>query len=293
MMKSMTAYASNEKSEGFTTVSAEIRSYNSRYLDVILRFPSDLIALEERGKQLVSQWIQRGRVEVKIQLKSESDQAMVFEIDNPRAIAYHDILVRLKESFGIKSEITLEHLISAGGIIKPAEVEKDLEAYWKIIRECLYEALENHDSMRKKEGDFIFLDFEKRLIFIEKGLKNIKDNEKELLPFYQKRLEERIGVLTKGMVDIDPARIAQEAAFLAERSDISEETVRSESHISQFRNVMFSQEPAGRKLNFLLQEINREFNTMGVKAQRAETSHVIVAIKAELEKIREQVQNIE
>lgn len=293
MMKSMTAYASNEKSEGFTTVSAEIRSYNSRYLDVILRFPSDLIALEERGKQLVSQWIQRGRVEVKIQLKSESDQAMVFEIDNPRAIAYHDILVRLKESFGIKSEITLEHLISAGGIIKPAEVEKDLEAYWKIIRECLYEALENHDSMRKKEGDFISLDFEKRLIFIEKGLKNIKDNEKELLPFYQKRLEERIGVLTKGMVDIDPARIAQEAAFLAERSDISEETVRSESHISQFRNVMFSQEPAGRKLNFLLQEINREFNTMGVKAQRAETSHVIVAIKAELEKIREQVQNIE
>lgn len=293
MMKSMTAYASNEKSEGFTTVTAEIRSYNSRYLDVILRFPSDLIALEERVKQLVSQWIQRGRVEVKIQLKSESDQAMVFEIDNPRAIAYHDILVRLKESFGFKSDITLEHLISAGGIIKPAEVEKDLEAYWKIIRECLYEALENHDAMRKKEGDFISLDFEKRLIFIEKGLKNIKDNEKELLPFYRKRLEERIGVLTKGMVDIDPARIAQEAAFLAERSDISEETVRSESHISQFRNVMFSQEPAGRKLNFLLQEINREFNTMGVKAQRAETSHVIVAIKAELEKIREQVQNIE
>lgn len=293
MMKSMTAYASNEKAEGFTTVSAEIRSYNSRYLDVILRFPSDLFALEERVKQLVSQWIQRGRVEVKIQLKSESDQAVVFEIDNPRAIAYHDVLVRLKESFGFKSDITLEHLISAGGIIKPAEVEKDLEAYWEIIRECLYEALENHDAMRKKEGDFISLDFENRLIFIEKGLKNIKDNEKELLPFYQKRLEERIGVLTKGMVDIDPARIAQEAAFLAERSDISEETVRSESHISQFRSVMFSQEPAGRKLNFLLQEINREFNTMGVKAQRAETSHVIVAIKAELEKIREQVQNIE
>jgi uncharacterized protein (TIGR00255 family) len=99
--------------------------------------------------------------------------------------------------------------------------------------------------------------------------------------------------LTKGLVEIDPARIAQEAAFLAERSDISEETVRSESHISQFRNVMFSEEPAGRKLNFLLQEINREFNTMGVKAQRADTSHIIVAIKAELEKIREQVQNVE
>jgi uncharacterized protein (TIGR00255 family) len=293
MMKSMTAYASNEKNEGFVTVSVEIRSYNSRYLDVVLRLPGDLSPLEERVKQLVSEWIQRGRVEVKIQLKSESDQAMAFEIDNPRAVAYHNALVQLKESFGFKSDITLEQLISAGGIIKPAEVEKDLEACWKIIRGCLYEALEQHDIMRKKEGDYISLDFEKRLIFIEEGLKNIKDNEKELLPFYRKRLEERIGALTKGMVDIDPARIAQEAAFLAERSDISEETVRSESHISQFRNVMFSQETAGRKLNFLLQEINREFNTMGVKAQRAETSHVIVAIKAELEKIREQVQNVE
>jgi uncharacterized protein (TIGR00255 family) len=293
MMKSMTAYASNEKSEGLVAVSVEIRSYNSRYLDVVLRFPTELVPLEERVKQLISEWIQRGRVEVKIQLKSESDQAIAFEIDNSRAFAYHDAMVRLKESFGLTSDITLELLVSAGGIIKPAEVQKDLEGYWKLIRKCLALALENHDAMRKKEGDFIVLDFEKRLIFIEEGLKKIKKNEKDLLSFYQKRLEERIGALTKGMVEIDPGRIAQEAAFLAERSDISEETVRSESHISQFRNVMFSEEPAGRKLNFLLQEINREFNTMGVKAQHTETSHIIVAIKAELEKIREQVQNVE
>jgi uncharacterized protein (TIGR00255 family) len=293
MMKSMTAFASAEKSDGSVTVSVEIRSYNSRYLDVVLRFPNDLVQLEERVKQLISEWIQRGRVEVKIQLKSESDQAMAFEIDNPRAVAYYDAMVRLKESFGLKSDITLELLVSSGGIIKPAESQKDLEVYWQVIRECVSSALENHDAMRKKEGDFITLDFEKRLIFIEESLKTIKKNEKDLLPFYQKRLEERIGALTQGMVEIDPARIAQEAAFLAERSDISEETVRSESHISQFRNVMFSEEPAGRKLNFLLQEINREFNTMGVKAQRTDTSHIIVAIKAELEKIREQVQNVE
>jgi uncharacterized protein (TIGR00255 family) len=293
MMKSMTAFASTEKSDGSVTVSVEIRSYNSRYLDVVLRFPNDLVPLEERVKQLIPEWIQRGRVEVKIQLKSESDQAMAFEIDNPRAVAYYDAMVRLKESFGLKSDITLDLLVSSGGIIKPAEVQKDLEAYWQLIRECVSSALESHDAMRKKEGDFITLDFEKRLIFIEESLKTIKKNEKDLLPFYQKRLEERIGTLTKGMVEIDPVRIAQEAAFLAERSDISEETVRSDSHISQFRNVMFSEEPAGRKLNFLLQEINREFNTMGVKAQRTDTSHVIVAIKAELEKIREQVQNVE
>lgn len=293
MMKSMTAYACSEKSRDLIVVSTEIRSYNSRYLDVVLRLPGDLVPLEERIKQVISEWIQRGRIEVKIQFKSESEQAMAFEIDRPRASAYYDALRTLKESFGFKSEISMEQLISAGGIIKPAEVEKDLEAYWEIIRECLNEALENHDAMRKKEGDFILLDFEKRIHFIEEGLSDIKQKERDLLPFYQKRLEERIGALTKGIVEIDPVRIAQEAAFLAEKSDISEETVRSESHMGQFRKVMFSQEPAGRKLNFLLQEINREFNTMGVKAQHAETSHIIVAIKAELEKIREQVQNIE
>ena len=293
MMKSMTAYASSEKSRDQISVIAEIRSYNSRYLDVVFRLPGDLVALEERIKQLISQFIQRGRVEVKIQLKSESEQAMAFEIDRPRASAYHDALEKLKESFGFKAEITMEQLLSAGGIIKPAEIEKDLDAYWKIISECLNEALEKHGAMRQEEGDFIAIDFEKRLNFIEEGVKNIKKREKDLLPFYQKRLEERIGALTGGMVEIDPGRIAQEAAFLAERSDISEETVRSESHIVQFRNAMCSEEPAGRKLNFLLQEINREFNTMGVKAQHSETSHIIVAIKAELEKIREQVQNVE
>jgi uncharacterized protein (TIGR00255 family) len=293
MIKSMTAFASFEKSEAVVNVSAEIRSYNSRYLDVVLRLPADLVSLEERVKQLISEWIQRGRVEVKVQLKTDSDQGMAFEIDHARAAAYHDAMVQLKESLDLTSDITLDLMVSAGGIIKPAEVQKDLEGYWKIIRECLNVVLENHNSMRKKEGDFIVIDFEKRLLFIEENLKDIKKNEKDLLYYYQKRLEERIGVLTKGMVEIDPARIAQEAAFLAERSDISEEIVRSESHISQFRHLMFSYEPAGRKLNFLLQEINREFNTMGVKAQRAETSHIIVAIKAELEKIREQVQNVE
>ena len=293
MMKSMTAYACSEKTRDLTVVSTEIRSYNSRYLDVVLRLPGDLVPLEERIKQVISEWIQRGRIEVKIQFKSESEQAMAFEIDRPRASAYYDALRTLKESFGFESEISMEQLLSAGGIIKPAEVEKDLDAYWEIIRECLNEALENHDAMRKKEGDFILLDFEKRIHFIEEGLSGIKQKERDLLPFYQKRLEERIGALTKGIVEIDPVRIAQDAAFLAEKSDISEETVRSESHMGQFRKVMVSPEPAGRKLNFLLQEINREFNTMGVKAQHAETSHIIVAIKAELEKIREQVQNIE
>ena len=293
MIKSMTAYASLEKTEGLATASVEIRSYNSKYLDIVLRMPADFNPLEERIRQLVSEWIQRGRVEIKIQFKTEADAEMAFEIDEPRAGAYYEALKRLKEKFAIESDISLDMLLSPGGIIKPTETEKDTEACWKLLRECLCKALEDHDAMRRKEGDFMTGDFEKRLRFIEQGIETVKENACDLLPVYQKRLEERIGALTKGIVEIDPARIAQEAAFLADRSDISEEITRAQSHLSQFRAVMNSEELAGRKLNFLLQEFNREFNTLGVKAQNAETSHVVVALKAELEKIREQVQNVE
>ncbi len=293
MIKSMTAYASLERTEGPATVGIEIRSYNGKYLDVLLRVPADLNPLEERIKQLISERIQRGRIEIKIQVKSETEADAKYDIDEPRAQAYYDALVRLKEKFGLSSEISLETILSAGGVIKPSEAEKDLEAYWNPVRACLCEALESHDAMRSKEGEFIARDFEKRLEFIEQGLKTVKESCLDLLPIYQKRLEERIGALTKGIAEIDPARIAQEAAFLADRSDISEEIVRAESHLSQFRAVMNAEEPAGRKLNFLLQEFNREFNTLGVKSQNADISHVVVSLKAELEKIREQVQNVE
>jgi uncharacterized protein (TIGR00255 family) len=293
MIKSMTAYSSMEKSEGLLSASVEIRSYNSKYLDVALRIPVELNPLEEMIRNFIAEWIHRGRTEVRIQFKTEAAEETAFEVDEKRAEAYLNALRRLGEKFFGASEVSLEMLVAAGGIIKPAEVEKDLEAYWKLIRDCLSKALEGHDAMRKKEGEFMAVDIDKRLEFIEKSLIAIKESAQDLSPIYQKRLEERIGALTKGLVEIDPARIAQEAAFLADRSDITEEITRSESHLHQFKTYMASDRPAGRKLNFLLQEFNREFNTMGVKAQSANISHIIVELKAELEKIREQVQNVE
>ena len=147
--------------------------------------------------------------------------------------------------------------------------------------------------MRKKEGDFISQDFKKRLKYIEQTLNKIKRASKDLLSHYQEKLKERMAALTQGIVEIESSRIAQEAAFLADRSDISEEIVRARSHLKQFRDIMTASEPSGRKLNFLLQEFTREFNTMGVKAGNADVSHMIVGVKTELEKIREQVQNVE
>ncbi len=293
MIKSMTAFSSAEKTEHGYTVTAEIRTYNSRYLDITLRIPHTYLRLEDRIKTLVSRRLSRGRIEVHIQIREVSDPEYLVEIDAPKMKALQASVARLKTTYDIPGELPLEYLLGSGGVIRLVESEKDIEISWPAIETCLARALDDLDAMRNREGDAISRDFEKRLDFIEQSLKQIKAASTGLPSLYQERLKDRIASLTNGMVEIDPARIAQEAAFHADRSDISEEIVRADSHLKQFRSIMASEEAAGRKLNFLLQEFNREFNTMGSKAGNADLSHIIVSVKSELEKIREQVQNVE
>lgn len=293
MIKSMTAYATAQYSTHQLAVSAEIRSYNSRYFDLVLRIPSGYQSLEEKIKEYISGHVIRGRVEIKIQIEMDAADANGFEIDHAKAQSFYAALNQLKDAFGIKSEISMDLFLSPGGIIKPADIAMDTEAVWPSIRDCLQHALEELDAMRKREGDFIAQDLLKRLAHINLQLEQIRAESTGLLDMYQQRLKERISALTGDIVEIDPGRIAQEAAILADRSDISEEIVRAESHLKQFLHMMKSDEPAGRKLNFLLQELHREFNTMGSKIGNAEISHRIIDVKSELEKIREQIQNIE
>ena len=293
MIKSMTAYATAEHSNDTFAVSTEIRSYNSRYLDLVLRIPSGYQSLEEKIKEFVSARVIRGRVELKIQVEMGAIDANVFEVDEAKAQSFYAALNRLRDEFNIKSEISVDLLLSPGGIIKPADMAKDTEAVWPSIRDCLKQALEEIDAMRKREGDFIAKDLFKRLAHINAQIKQIRAGATGLLEAYQQRLKERISALTGDIVEIDPGRIAQEAAILADRSDISEEITRAESHLKQFHHIMKSDEPAGRKLIFMLQELHREFNTMGSKIGNAEISHRIVDVKSELEKIREQIQNVE
>jgi uncharacterized protein (TIGR00255 family) len=293
MIKSMTGFAAAEKSDGDLTVSVDMRAYNSRHLDIVLRIPPGGMVLEDRIKGLVAGRIARGRVEIKIQIKDESEQAMAFEIDHPRANAMYLALGQLKKKFNLGNDISLEHLLNMGGIIKPVESADTPDSLWTTIEGCLIQGLDALEMMRQKEGDFIADDLSARLDFIEGCLAEIKGDSGALLTQYQERLKDRIAALTRETVEIDPGRLAQEAAFLADRSDISEEIVRAESHVTQFRHIMTAEEPGGRKLNFLLQELNREFNTIGAKIGHAATSHKIVNIKSELEKIREQIQNVE
>ncbi len=293
MIKSMTGFAAAEVFDGDVGVSTDIRAVNSRHLDLALRIPAGYSGLEEKIKGLINRKIVRGRLEVKIQIKDATEDAIAFEIDWATAEGMYAAIKSLTEKLGLQNDITVDHLLSVGGIIRPVDTVDESEKVWETVETCLERALADLDAMRGKEGEFIANDLFVRLDFIESGLTEIEDNSANLIERYQERLMERIAVLTKETVEIDPARLAQEAAYLADRSDISEEIVRAKSHIEQFRQIMQSKEPGGRKLNFLLQELHREFNTIGSKIGHAETAHRVVEVKAELEKIREQIQNIE
>lgn len=293
MIKSMTGFAAAEIIAGETAVSADIRSYNNRHLDVVLRVPPGYMALEEKIREVIAGKVVRGRLEVKVQIKRAAAEAVAFEIDWPRAEGMHAALVQLKNKFGLQDDVTMDHLLGMGGLVRPVETPDESDQIWPAVEDCLSRALENLDVMRGKEGDFIAGDLYARLDYIETCLGEIKTASADLPIQYQERLKERIAALTQETVELDPARIAQEAAYLADRSDISEEIVRAESHVEQFRHIMKAAEPGGRKLNFLLQELHREFNTIGSKIGHAETSHRVVEVKSELEKIREQIQNVE
>jgi uncharacterized protein (TIGR00255 family) len=294
MIYSMTAFSVKEASEGEITVHSEIRSYNSRFLDLALKIPFGYHSLEEKIKRLVAEKITRGRIEIKITIRNNSPDGSRFEINLPRARAYYQALKDLEQELKLEKSLTLDLVLKPGEIITPCDVDENIaETAWPVLETCLKEALDALNQMRKKEGDFIAKDFENRMDFLQNCLEEIEARAKRLPELYQNRLKERITNLIQGITEIDPVRIAQEAAILGEKGDISEEITRAKSHIVQFRSLMKDREAAGRKLNFLLQEFNREFNTMGSKSGDVGLSHLIVDAKSEVEKIREQVQNIE
>lgn len=293
MLKSMTAYASQEKMDQQLTIGVELRTYNSRGLDIALRLPPWYASLEEKIKGLISGTLVRGRVEGRIWVKDTSDKADAYEVDMIKARSFVAAMQLLKSELKLPGEVTLDQLAALPGVLRPVDNIQTADAHWPLISQCLSEVLVVLDQMRCQEGAHMGVDLGQRLDLIEVQLGKIEQSVAGLPDLYRQKLQTRIESLTKGVVELDPMRIAQEAALMADRSDISEETVRARSHIAQFRATIEAPEPAGRKLNFLLQEFNREFNTMGSKVGQAEVAHIIVGVKAEIEKLREQVQNIE
>jgi len=293
MIKSMTAFANTEQEAKDVSIKIEIRAYNNRHLDIQLRMTPGYQGLEEKVKALIGKTISRGRIDTRVHIRDLSEAAVAFEVDELKAKAYYQALRTLREHLGLKGPVPQEWLISRNEFIRPKDATSDVEKTWEYLADGLRQVLAAMDAMRQKEGDFIANDFRERLQFLESSIDQIEAASSGLLDQYKQRLTERISILVEGDVILDKGRIEQEAAFLADKSDISEEIVRVRSHLAQFDAIMKADAPCGHKLNFLLQEINREFNTIGSKTGKTDIAHIVVDAKSELEKIREQVQNVE
>nr|NJM03860.1 YicC family protein [Desulfobacula sp.] len=293
MIKSMTAFSQASHTVGAITADVTLRSYNSKTLDLTCHCPESCQALEEDIRKIIAKTHDRGRIEIRLSIRDEAKDLEQFDVDLPKALSYYQALKKIKEDLNLSSDISLDQLLAARNIIVPSRKEADMESLRQAVAPCVETACAALDLMRRQEGKNLHADLTSRMDDIEKRVQEIEAEAKGIPLVYKQRLMERIAWLTADAEGLDPVRISQEAAILADKSDVTEEITRLYSHIGQFRQVLESEEPGGRKLNFLIQEFNREFNTIGSKAGNASLSHRVVELKSELEKIREQVQNIE
>ncbi len=293
MINSMTAFSQVSNIYDTFTADVTIRSYNSRHLDINYSCPESCQVFEEDIKKIISKTHARGRIEIRLSIKEDVKDLDLYEVDTAKTASYYLALKTIKEDLKLEADISMTDILTARNVITPSKRQWDLKNLWKAIEPSIKTASINLGIMRKEEGENLYSDLSKRMTFIEDNLKHIEKDAAAIPKAYKKRLMERISFLTSDTEVIDPVRISQEAAILADKSDVSEEIVRLHSHIKQFKTILDSDESQGRKLNFLIQEFNREFNTIGSKAGNASLSHIVVDLKSELEKIREQVQNIE
>ena len=293
MIKSMTAYGRGEVHLGDTRFIAEARSLNNRHLDIILRIPRSYQVLEKELKDTISSKIKRGRIEVSVQIGNNGEESPYsLELNEPLVDSYIKISHQLSEHFGLDKEIQVDTLLQMKDVLLFRPEAVDMDKLRPGFHHVVAQALDSLDMMRVKEGEAIEADFTKRLNLLEAYTNEVDRRTPILAEEYRKRLKDRIDHII-GDVALDESRLAQEVALFAERSDITEEIVRARSHLKQFREYLSMDDVLGRRLDFLIQEINREVNTLSSKASDALISKVVVEMKAELEKLREQVQNIE
>lgn len=293
MIKSMTAYGRGEYTQKDAVFVAEIKSLNNRHRDLVLRIPKSLQVLEDEIRSQILSRIKRGRVEVSVQMGKNGEEVQYdLELNSPLVSSYIRIFEELSEKFGLDDKIRPEYLCQMRDVIlfKPEDV--DMDEAQPGLQEVLNEALDSLDKMRIQEGRAIEKDFLKRLGLIEKYLDHIEDRAPSVVEEYRKRLIDKIHNISRD-IEMEESRLIQEVAIFADRCDITEEIVRTRSHLKQFRNYMRMEDSIGRRLDFLIQEINREVNTMSAKVFDSTISFKVVEVKAELEKLREQAQNVE
>jgi uncharacterized protein (TIGR00255 family) len=288
----MTSFARETFSLRGTEYTLELRSVNSRFREVATKLPFSQPELEERVRQKVADYIHRGRVHLSMTRDKPNDAVVEVDFNEPLARRFYEALIRLRKALGLVGDIDISMMAQLKDILIFSVPKENEEGVWLEIEPVLDRALRAMVAMRTREGNALEQDLLERLAFIGTMLEQIDTLKENLVLDYAARLKERTRLLTEG-VEIDEQRLIMEVAIIADKSDITEELVRVRSHLGQFRGIMASEEPVGRKMDFLVQEINREVNTIGSKVNHAEISQLIVEIKSQLEKIREQIQNIE
>lgn len=292
MLKSMTGYGKGMAVQEGLSLSVEIRSVNHRFCDINVKSPRALAPFEAEVRKIVGERLRRGKIDLFVNFEAGEAAALQASLNRPLATALVKAAQELRDEFPVSGEIPLEWLASQKDLILIREAELDADRLRTGLFQALEGALTGMHAMRCTEGEATSLDLAQRLGALLGLLEKIELRAPALAGEWRQKLEARLEKLTPGLA-VDPQRIAQEVALFADRCDISEELTRFRSHLAQLEKLFSLDEPVGRKMDFLVQELNREANTMGSKSNDADLTSLVVDIKAELEKIREQIQNVE
>ena len=292
MVRSMTGFGRAKKEIDSLDITVEIKSVNHRYFEFSARLPRSYNFLEEKLKSFLSEYISRGKVEISVMIEDNSQNATVVEIDRDYANAYITALKQLSKEFKIKNDIGASSFVGNNDLFKVRRKVADDQTVQNAVLTVAKEALDNFIEMRSIEGERLLNDVKSRTAYILKKVEFIEERSPETVKLYKERIEQKIKELLNDTAP-DEQRILTEVAIFADKVAVAEETVRLRSHIKQFEDLLSDTNPVGRKLDFIVQEMNRETNTIGSKAQDIEIAHTVVDIKSEIEKIREQIQNME
>lgn len=292
MVKSMTGYGRHESVLNGRTLVIELKSVNNRYLDCNVRLPRVYICAEDGVQRRVKAAISRGKVDVYVNIENNTEEAVSVTLNQPVAAGYMEALRTMADTFGLESNVSIDLLAKFPDVFKVDKVPEDLEELTADIHAVTEEALRDFDAMRSREGEKLEADLLGRLVTLENFTHQVEQRSPQTVADYRARLTAKLQEVLADR-QLDESRVLTEAAIFADKVAVDEETVRLHSHIAQFREMLAGGSPIGRKLDFLIQEMNRETNTIGSKCNNLEISTIVVNMKAEIEKIREQVQNIE
>lgn len=292
MLRSMTGYGRGEAVAAGKKFIMELKSVNHRFCEVVIRLPKNLHQLEERIREQIQKGLSRGRIDCYLSVEEAGPKNVAVKVDKSLLAAYYKAMREILSALERTEEPRLEHFLALPGLFTVEEPPENIEEIWVGVEQALTEALTALVEMRKTEGARLREDIESRVDRIEQLNREIEGRAPLVVEEYRKRLLQRVAELVPGGV-VDPVRLAGEVALFAERSSIAEEVVRIYSHLNQMRLTCNEGGPVGRKLDFLVQEVNREINTIAHKAGDLRISQIVVEVKSELEKIKEQVQNVE